>query len=187
MSGSEQTSFAADFAGDLDADWHWLRQDPALWRQADGGLEICCQPGKADTVINALLRPAPDRAGGTYAVEVTVSNHSAPTVQYEQLGITWYSGGQPVFKLVKELIDGGIYIIPGRCPLAGNAVRLRLIVTAATWEAQYRPEGAKEFLTAASGELPAPDGDEVSLQCYNGPDDAEHWMRFEDFVIKRLD
>jgi hypothetical protein len=109
-----------------------------------------------------------------------------PTQQYEQAGITWYHNGKPVFKEVKELIDGDLYIIPGRPSMRTKSVRLRLVVTADSWEAQYRPEGASEFLTAATGELPAPGADQVSIQCYNGPPEAEHWIRFEDFAIKRL-
>ena len=53
---------------------------------------------------------------------------------------------------------------PPRC------VRLRLIVTADSWEAQYRPEGEDQFHTADQGELPPPGDDQVSIQCYNGPE-----------------
>ena len=53
------------------------------------------------------------------------------------------------------------------------------------FEAQYRPEGETEFQTAATGELPPPGDDQVSIQCYNGPPDGAHWIRFENFSIKR--
>ena len=86
---------------------------------------------------------------------------------------------------MKELIDGDLYIIPGKCPVADEPIRLRLTVDSAGWKAEYRPASADAFATAAEGELPAPN-DHVSLQCYNGPEDAEHWMRFEHFVITRL-
>lgn len=182
---SEQAIYSDSFT-DLDGGWHWLREKPGHWRIGDSGLEIRVEPGLADTVVNALLRDAPDRSSGTYAVEVTVSNLHAPTQQYEQVGITWYAGGKPVFKLVKELIDGDIYIIPGKCPVADEPIRLRLTVDGVHWKAEYKPESADAFATAAEGELPAPDGDRVSLQCYNGPEDAEHWVRFEGVVISRL-
>jgi hypothetical protein len=187
MSASnEQILFADSFDGRLDEGWSWLREHPECWRIRDGGLEIMVEPGVADTVRNALVRPAPDRSTGTFAIEVTVTNHTRPVQQYEQAGITWYHDGKPVFKEVKELIDGDLYIIPGRPPMPTKSVRLRLVVTAHSWEAQYRPEGETAFLTAATGELPAPGDDRVSLQCYNGPPDREHWIRFEDFCIKRL-
>ena len=132
------------------------------------------------------MRKAPDRSEGAFAVELTVSNHTRPIQQYEQAGITWYNNGKPVFKLVKELIDGDLYIIPGRKPMAAKKVRLRLIVTAEGFKAQYQPDCKGEFKTAAEGKLPKPDKDEVSIQCYNGPPDAEHWIRFDDFRILKL-
>lgn len=182
----EAIIFEDTFANGLDRSWTWLREDSAQWRLENGGLEICVQPGKADTVINALVRKAPNRAEGSYAIEVTVHNHTLPTEQYEQAGITWYVDDKPAFKEVKELIDGDLYIIPGKQPMSTQSVRLRLIVTADSWEAQYRPEAASDFETAATGELPSPGGDQVSLQCYNGPEASGHWIRFEDFQIKKL-
>ncbi|MEE2659307.1 MAG: hypothetical protein VX733_12435 [Candidatus Latescibacterota bacterium] len=184
---TEEVIFEDTFDGRLDLGWSWLREDPETWRIQDGGLEICVEPGKADTVKNALLRQAPDRSQGSYAVEVTVDSHTVPTEQYEQAGITWYNGGKPVFKEVKELIDGDLYIIPGRKPMTAKRVCLRLVVTADAWEAQYRPEGEEEFSVADSGELQPPTDDQVSIQCYNGPEDgSHHWIRFEEFRIKRL-
>ena len=178
--------FADSFQGRLAEGWSWLRELPGAWRIREGGLEIRALPGDANTVKNALLRSAPDRAAGAFAVEVTVSNLTPPTVQFEQVGITWYVDGKPVFKLVKELIDGKTYIIPGRKPVENVPVRLRLVVDGHRWTAQYRPAGEKEFLVAAEGTLPPEKNDQVSLQCYHGPEDSEHWMRFEDFRIVRL-
>ena len=182
-----ETIFEDAFDGQLADGWTWLRENPDHWRLVDGGgLEIRVEPGVADTVINALRRPAPDRNEGAFAIEVTVMNHTLPIQQYEQAGITWYCGGRPVFKEVKELIDGDLWIIPGKVSMRTKSVRLRLIVTADSWEATYRPEGGAEFQTAAKGALPEPNEDEVSIQCYNGPPDAEHWIRFEDFRIVKL-
>jgi hypothetical protein len=183
---NEQIIFEDTFDGKLDAGWSWLREHPGYWRFQDGGLELRVEPGVADTVRNALLRPAPDRNDGDYAIEVTITNHTHPTQQYEQAGITWYNGGKPVFKEVKELIDGDLYIIPGKAAMPTESVRLRLLVTADSWEAQFCPEGEAEFQTAATGELPPPNDDQVSIQCYNGPPDGAHWIRFEDFCIKRV-
>ena len=183
---NEKVIFEDNFDGKLDEGWSWLRENPDYWRIRDGGLEIRVEPGVADTVRNALLRPAPDRGEGTFVIEVTITNHTHPTQQYEQAGVTLYHDGKPVFKEVKELIDGDLYIIPGRQPMPAKSVRLRLLVTADSWEAQYCPEGETEFQTAATGELPLPGDDQVSIQCYNGPPDKEHWIRFENFRIKQL-
>jgi len=178
--------FEDGFDGKLGDGWSWLREDPAAWRIKDGALEIQIQPGAAGTVKNALVRPAPDRRAGSFAIDVTVTFQQKPTQQYEQGGITWYHGGKPVFKLVHERIDGELFIIPGRKPLTAEAVPLRLIVTATSWTAQYRAGSESEFETAGTGSLPEPGEDQVSIQCYQGPPDAEHWMRFDDFRIWKL-
>ncbi len=184
---AEELIFRDRFEGRLDQGWYWLRENPGFWRLGERGLEIRLEPGVATTVKNALVRQAPNRAEGTYAIEVTVNNLSPLTNQYEQAGITWYVDGKPVFKLVKELVDGVVCIIPGKKPIPDRPVRLRLIVSRDRYIAQYRPEGEPEFLLAAEGSLPAPSQDEVSIQGYHGPTDAEHWVRFEDFRILRID
>lgn len=182
----EQLIFSERFEGELDSEWFWIRENPDRWRIRDGGLEIVVEPGVAGTVRNALVRPAPDRSSGVYAIEVTIFNHRAPTQQYEQAGITWYQDGEPVFKEVKELVDGEVFIIPGSKAMPTQSVRLRLVVDAESWEAQYRPQGASAFWTAATGELPPAVNEQVSIQCYNGPPEEEHWIRFEDFRILRI-
>ena len=178
-------TFSEDFQNGLKKEWSWIREHTGYWCISDGGLEIRVEPGVKDTVRNALVCTAPDRGRG-YAIEVTVKNLTHPTTQYEQAGITLYHDGEPIFKEVKELIDGDLYIIPGKKPMPTESVRLRLVVTGEGWEAQFRPEGADAFETAASGELPPPGNDQISLQCYNGPEDGEHWIRFEDFQILAL-
>ena len=179
--------FAEPFDNKLADGWSWLRENPAAWRIKEKGLEIKVEPGAAQTVKNVLVRLAPDRTKGKFAIDVTITNHTMPTQQFEQAGITWYTDGKPVFKLVKELIDGSLYIIPGKKPLDKNTVELRLIVSADSFTAQYRAEGAGEFQTAASGKLPPGKNEQVSLQCYHGPAEGDHWIRFEKFQIVELD
>jgi len=167
--------------------WIWLRENPTDWRTQNGALEISVRPGNAQTVGNALVRPAPERSRGRFAVEVTVTNLKAPTEQYEQAGITWYCGGEPVFKFVKERVDGQLMIIPSRKPVTHQTVRLRVEVTANRWRALFRPGNEGEFQLAATGELPAPNADQISIQCYHGPADERHWIRFDDFRILKLE
>ncbi len=186
LAGQDRAVFEDCFGDKLAEGWTWLREHPQAWRIREKTLEIRVVPGVARTVKNALVRAAPDRNQGKFAIEVTVTNTTRPTRQYEQAGITWYHDGKPVFKLVKELIDGKTWIIPGKRPMPAGTVQLRLIVTADGWTAQYRPDGKGEFQTAAKGKLPPPGDDRVSIQCYNGPADAEHWIRFDDFRIIQL-
>jgi hypothetical protein len=183
---AEDILFQDSFAGSIDSDWTWLREDSVGWRSIGDALEIRVEPGVADTVKNALLRRAPDRREGSYAIDVTVTNLTVPIQQYEQAGITWYVDGKPVFKIVKELIDGELFIIPGKAPMDSVTVELRVIVTADSFTAQFRPEGETEFQTAATGDLAAPGEDQVSIQCYNGPPEAEHWIQFRNFKISKL-
>ena len=58
--------------GKLAEGWEWLRENPKTWRHTENGLEIRVEPGLAATVKNALVRKAPDRSQGKYALEVTV-------------------------------------------------------------------------------------------------------------------
>jgi len=183
---SQAVLFEERFDGKLDAGWSWLRENSSAWRLRRGALEIQVEPGVAPTVKNALVRQAPDRSGGKFAIDVTVTSTTKPTQQYEQAGITWYNDGKPVFKLVKELVDGKLMIIPGRKPMSSETVQLRLIVTSDSFTAQFRPNAEGEFQTTATGKLPAPNNDQVSIQCYNGPPNTEHWIRFDNFRISRL-
>ena len=121
-----------------------------------------------------------------YAVEVIVESTAPPTHQYEQAGVTWYQGNKPVFKLVHEFIDGKTYVIPGKKPTETRRLQLRLIVSKDQYVAQYRADGKGEFQTAASGKLAAGMDEKISIQCYQGPADAEHWFRFSDFRILEL-
>jgi hypothetical protein len=178
--------FEDSLKGNLGNGWEWLRENPKAWRAGKQGLEVRVEPGLAGTVKNALLRKAPDRSHGRYAIEVTVEFTAPPTQQYEQAGITWYQGTKPVFKLVHEFIDGKLYIIPGKKPAPGLWAQLRLIVSADKFVAQFRQEPKGEFQTAATGKLAPGENEQVSIQCYNGPANAEHWMRFSDFRIVKM-
>lgn len=182
----EEVIFEETFDSKLKDGWRWIREESEDWRIKDGALEICVRPGDSQSVKNALVRPAPDRTQGKYAIEVTITNLHPLKNQFEQAGITWYCGGKPVFKLVKELVDGKLMIIPGRKPMTNDTVQLRLIVDKEGYIAQFRPDGAGDYITAAKGNLPPPDNDEVSIQCYHGTYDEDRWVRFDDFRIIKL-
>jgi len=178
--------FEDQFEGKLADGWTWLRETPKNWRIREGALEIRVEPGAGHDVKNALLRKAPDRAAGKVAIEVTVTFTAPPTRQFEQAGITWYQGGTPRFKLVHELVDGQLLIIPGRAPAPQKTVELRLVFDGPQYTAQFRPEGQEPFQTVATGTLPMAADEQVSIQCYHGPADEEHWIRFDNFRIVQL-
>jgi hypothetical protein len=180
--------FADNFDKGLDESWRWLREERDAWRIREGALEIRALPGDANTVKNALVRDVPDRSRRKYGIEVTVTNRTPPTEQWEQLGFTWYHDGRPVFKLVKERIDGETYIFPGQIPIAEQSVQIRLVVDGRKVIGEYRTDKEQPYKTAVEAELPPPGKkDEISLQTYHGPAEAEHWMRFDGFRIVEID
>jgi hypothetical protein len=71
--------FEDPFDGKLAEGWTWLRENPDAWRIQEDALEIQVEPGVANTVKNALLRPAPDRGKGKYA-RSTPSSDTAPNL-----------------------------------------------------------------------------------------------------------
>ncbi len=183
----EEVFFEANFTDEdeWDEDWTWLREDPEDWRLSAGGLEIRARPGNADTVRNALLRPVPD-VEGPLAFEVTITFTRPPTEQYEQAGLTWYHEGEPDFKIVHELVDDEIVIVPGFRHTEKDTVELRLVLEDdGSYKAMYREEGQEEFQEVAKGELPLGDENAIAIVTYHGPEGADHWMRFTDFRIVR--
>ena len=182
---NEEVVFSEKFQDELAEGWHWLREQPEDWRLQDGGLELRARPGDAHTVTTALLHPAPSLAEGPLIFEVTVTFLDELTEQFEQAGLTWYDDGEPVFKLVHELVDGEMMIIPGRALTESQTVTLRLLVSEGHYEAQYREEGEEAFHTVDAGELSTGTDSHISLLTYHGPEDAEHWVRFTDFRVLR--
>jgi hypothetical protein len=84
---------------------------------------------------------------------------------------------------VHEHIDGQEYIIPGKVPAPERTKRLRLVLGKDKYTAQFQPQAKGPFQTVATGALPPSTDEQISLQCYNGPADAAHWIQFEDFRI----
>ena len=189
--------FEDSLKGKLGEGWTWLRENPKGWRHSPKGLEILAGPEGKDTVKNALLRKAPDRSTGKYAIGVTVEFLTPPTMKYEQAGLTWYQGEKAVGKLVHEFIDGKPYAVTNFPPKVGKKsaenplIELSLIVTKDRYTGAFfqghPPEtGFFQVMTIGSGNLPAGGDEKISIQCYNGPANAEHWMRFSDFRIVKL-
>lgn len=182
--------FADDFDKKLGEGWTWLREVDKAWRLRDGALQIHVLPGNGNTVKNALLRDAPDRHKTPFAVEVTISNE--PTKQWEQAGIMWYRDGRPVVKLVKELVDGELWIVLSgaghfsKTPMKKKTVRLRLEIDGDDFRGKFQPDAKGEWQDAGGKTLPKGGKSQISIQCYHGPEDAEHWIRFEKFRVVKL-
>ncbi|MFA5194091.1 MAG: hypothetical protein WC740_25560 [Verrucomicrobiia bacterium] len=198
---ADEVLFQDDFTGKLGDGWSWVREEKAGWRIADKTLEIRVLPGnlwgRANNVKNVLVRQAPDTAQGEVEVSVSIANR--PTHQYEQANLAWYYDDSYMVKLGLELVNGEVCIVMGReeadktrtlakIPIAATAVRVRLRVAGNQIRGQYRVTGTNAWLDAGAGELPVPPNGQakISLHCYQGPPDAEHWPRFSEFRVLRI-
>lgn len=181
--GKEELLFSDHFTEKPGEGWQWLRESPEDWRITDMGLELRARPGDAESVRNALLREAPELNESTLIFEVTITFTAELSEQYEQAGLVWYAEDKPVFKLVHERIDGELFIIPGKAAAPQHTVRLRLEVEKNKYRSFYRPEGETKFIAASEGELQVGAKNHISIQCYHGPTQGDHWIRFSDFTI----
>jgi regulation of enolase protein 1 (concanavalin A-like superfamily) len=198
---ADKVLFEDDFNGKLDAGWSWVREHRQSWRVIDQGLEVRVEPGNMwgppNNARNVLLRSAPDV--GKDEIEISVNVENKPTEQYEQVDLVWYYDDSHMVKIGQELVDGKLSIVMGReerdrtrtiaiIPLESDSVRLRFMVRGDRIRGGFRTPQAREWREAGECNLPAPaDGKaKVSLQCYQGPDQAEHWARITRFRITRV-
>ena len=199
---ADESLFQDDFKGKLGEGWSWLREHREAWRATDHGLEIRLEPGNMwgpqNNAKNVLLRSAPDATKREIEVSVIVENK--PTHQYEQVDLVWYYDDSNMVKLGQELVDGKLSVVMGReendktrtvaiIPLDSNSVRLRLIVNGNRIRGQFRMPAAEAWRDVGECDLPVPANmkAKISLQCYQGSEDVEHWARITDFRIRRLD
>jgi regulation of enolase protein 1 (concanavalin A-like superfamily) len=196
---ADEVVFQDDFKGKLDASWSWLREDRKGWRVTESALEVRVQPGNmwgpANNAKNVLVRTVPDPAKAELEVSVSVTNQ--PAAQFEQVDLVWYYDDSHMVKLGQELVDGRLSIVMGReeadktrtiaiVPLKSFSVRLRFRVSGSRIHGQFRTPDSDEWHETGECDLPARGAPKVSLQCYQGPADAEHWARITEFCIRRL-
>jgi regulation of enolase protein 1 (concanavalin A-like superfamily) len=195
-SHADELPFQEDFAGKLDQGWSWVRADPQSWRVTQRGLEVRIQPGNlwgtANNAKNVLVRPAPAQE----PIEISVNVTNQPTAQYEQVDLVWYYDDSHMVKLGQELVDGKLSIVMGReeadktrtiaiLPLTSGSVRLRLLVSGERIRGQFRTPDSDTWREVGECDLPKHGPPKISLQCYQGPTDAEHWARFTEFSVRR--
>lgn len=199
VSQADELVFADDFNGQLGNGWYWLREDPSGWRVTKYGLEVRVQPGNmwgpGNNAKNVLVRAVPHPANGELEIAVSITNQ--PTAQFEQVDLVWYYDDSHMVKLGQELVDGRLSIVMGReeadktrtiaiLPLKSFSVQLRFRVSGNRIHGQFRTPGAEDWQKAGDCDLPTHGTPKISLQCYQGPADAEHWARLTDFSIRRL-
>jgi regulation of enolase protein 1 (concanavalin A-like superfamily) len=195
--GPERTFFQDSFRGKLSDGWRWVREDPQGWRMTDHGLEIRVQPGNmwggANDARNILVRDIPDPAHQIVTVSINLTNR--PTSQYEQVDLVWYYDDQHMVKIGQELVDGKLSMVMGReerdqCrtiaihPIEAFVLEVRFVAHGSQLRGEYRFPGESDWRLAGLTDLPFNGSPKVSLQCYQGPADAEHWARLWDFRLE---
>ena len=182
----EGVIFKDPFRKQLKDGWAWIREVPNDWRITDEALEIKMEPMRQDGVRNILFRKPPKKEEGPFVVTVEVKAVQPYTNQYQQAGLYWMQDDKLRFKFVLELIDGELFVFPGKKPLETAHVVLRWRVDGTQIISEYQPDATGEFLKAFEVDLPEERNDEadrIALQCWHGPADAESWTRFQKFTI----
>jgi len=195
--GADTVAFRDEFRGKLALGWTFVRRDTNGVRVLERGLEIRIDPGNMwgpeNSGRNVMLRDAPDPSENEVEISVTVSNR--PTSQYEQVDLVWYYADSHMVKVGLERVDGQLSIVMGReendhtktiavIPIQATRVELKHLVKGNHIRGQYRPAGAAAWLDAGECDLPVHGRPKLSLQCYQGPRNEEHWALIEDFTVR---
>jgi regulation of enolase protein 1 (concanavalin A-like superfamily) len=190
--------FTDDFHEAPGDGWSWIRENADGWRITDHGLEILVAPGNmwggANNAKNILVRPIPDPADGPVDVSVRIQN--APTAQFEQVDLVWYYDDSHMVKIGQELVDGQLSIVMGReqedrtrtiaiIPLDSETVSLRLRASGNQVTGYYMTPAMGDWKKAGECDLPVHGTPKITIQCYQGPADKEHWARITNFRMKQ--
>jgi len=198
---AEKVLFQDDFAGKLGDGWTWLREEPSAWRVDQDALRIHVQPGNmwggANDARNVLLRPLPEVKSGALEISVTVEN--SPTSQYEQVNLVWYYADSHMVKIGLEQVHGQLSLVMGReeadktgtiALIAVEATKLQLRFTARGDQLRGEYCTGPEAAWQLAGECTLPSNGsapKASIQCYQGPTNAEHWARITAFKITAVE
>jgi regulation of enolase protein 1 (concanavalin A-like superfamily) len=199
---AEQLEFDEDFKLELSEGWSWIREHPGAWRVSATGLEIRVEPGNMwggqNNAKNVLVRPLP--ALGEDELEIRMRLEHLPTEQYEQVDLVWYLNDSHMVKIGKEMVDGKVSLVMGReegdktrtiaiVPIdpQDKSLEVKFRLTGEKIKGSFRPQGFQDWKLAGECELPRLAGakPQVSIQCYQGPADKEHWARLSAIQICR--
>jgi len=197
---AETLLFEDDFSGKLGDGWSWVRENPAAWRVDEGALMIRVEPGNmwgtSNDARNVLTRPVPTvKQGG---VRASVHMQHTPTHLYEQVDLVWYFDDSNMVKIGVELVHGQLSLVMGReandradtlciIPLTENAAEVRFTAHGDKLRGEYRIPNDAAWKFAGACTLPVKGEAKISLQAYQGPDNAEHWARLSQFRITQVE
>jgi regulation of enolase protein 1 (concanavalin A-like superfamily) len=197
---AQETLFHDDFRGRLGEGWSWVREHREAWRVTERGLEVRIEPGNMwgpqNNARNVLVRPAPDARNAEIEISARVENN--PTNQYEQTDLVWYYDDSNMVKLGQELVDGKLSVVMGReegdrtrtvaiIPITSTSVQLRLVAKDGHLRGQFRIPSESDWREVGQCTMPtgANKPPKISLQFYQGAEEARHWARVTDFSVVR--
>jgi regulation of enolase protein 1 (concanavalin A-like superfamily) len=191
----KQSLFKAWSTGELDQLWWWLREEPTAWSLKNNALYLRTLPGTLwgtnNTAKNILLRPEiPIESGLTS--EVTVTNK--PAQQAEQAGLIWFNDEANYVKLVKESLEGAVWIVLAReqadnptlvakIPMHTDSARLRLTLTEHTVVGWAQPADSDSWLKVGECALVNEETVHLGVFTHGGPVDEERWVTLRKFHI----
>jgi regulation of enolase protein 1 (concanavalin A-like superfamily) len=194
---SQNVVFRDAFEGDLDSEWSWLREAPEAWRLEANRLRIRALPGTLwgarNDARNVLLGPSQPLVDGI-ATEVVVTNQ--PALQGEQAGIIWYVDDATYVKLVKECLEGTVWIVLAReendqgtlisrIPFEEETAHVRLSLRGGDAIGEVRAPNAAEWQTVGTCAPPAANSVRPGICVHGGPADEVHWADLSTFAIHR--
>lgn len=191
--------FEETFEDDLSEGWSWIREVPEAWHIENQELHMQVLPGtlwgERNDARNILLRPAQEIEPGLTS-EVRVANE--PVLQGEQAGLIWYLDEGNYIKLVKERLEGRIWIVlareqdeqpalVNRVPIQPQSVRLRLTLVEGVGAVSalgqvLAPEESEWKTVGECDPIPAP-ALQVGIFTHGGPNDTRRWAHFSRFKI----
>lgn len=203
---AQNVFFQDDFDGGLSNKWQAVGLKKEDYRIRDGRLELRVQPGKLsrDTPMLKVVLPITSSDTVIASVEVTILDEFTEPEEFAGLFFTdergMHFGGQ------KQLIRSRLVFSPGKYDFIGkpgeegdpakyavkywpadkDAGPLRIILREHYAFFQVGPSSEGKYLNlfqSAIGENQKERG--FSLVAAGGPDDAVHWVRFDNFRVSK--
>lgn len=201
---AENVLFEDSFEDGLSSKWQAVGLKKEDYRIRDGGLELRVQPGKLtrDTPMLKVTLPFTSSGIVVASVDVTILDRFTEPAEFAGLFLTAERGVE--FGGKKQRMDGHLVFSPGNVEFIGkpgeegdpakytlkywpadqNAGPLRIIVRNHYAHFQIGPSSDGKYLNFFHSAIRKNEKERgFSLAAAGGPDDAVHWVRFDNFRV----
>ncbi|MFC1596855.1 hypothetical protein ACFL5Q_02805 [Planctomycetota bacterium] len=201
---AENVLFEDDFEDGLSSKWQAVGLEKEDYRIRDGGLELRVQPGKLtrDTPMLKVTLPFTSAGKVVASVEVTVLDRFTEPAEFAGLFLTAERGVE--FGGTKRRLNGHLVFSPGNVEFIGEpgeegdpakyslrfrpaekeAGPLRIIVRGHYAHFQVGPSPKGKYLNFFHSAIRKNEKERgFGLVAAGGPDDAVHWVRFDNFRV----